>query len=156
MTLILTGGFSSADISNRMLLGLFALLMFLCALFIPKLNILRLDTRLVFQNERVSNIYNIIFIILSAFLTSLAVYSAGILGFAGIICPLLVRILLGGDTRVLFFGNILTGSTLLLFSNFISNNLIYPVQIPLGITVAIIGAPFFVFFLLKKGGALLK
>lgn len=156
MTLILTGGFSSADVSNRVLLLLFIGLLFICGLFIPKLNILRLDTRLVFQNEHTANKYSIIFVILAAFLTSLAVYSAGILGFAGIICPLLVRLLLGGDTRVLFFGNILAGSSLILFSNFISNNLIYPVQIPLGITVAIIGAPFFVFFLLKKGGALLK
>lgn len=156
MTLILTGGFSSVAASNKMLLIIFVVLLFVAAFFIPKLNILRLDARLVFQNEYTSSIYNIIFIILAAFLTSLAVYSAGILGFAGIICPLLVRLLLGGDTRVLFFGNILTGSLLLLFSNFISNNLIYPIQIPLGITVAIIGAPFFVFFLLKKRGVLLK
>ena len=117
---------------------------------------MRLDNRLIFKNEKAANKYSIIFIILSALLTSLSVYSAGILGFAGIICPLLVRLLFGGDARILFFGNILTGSTLLLFSNFLANNLIYPMQIPLGIVVAITGAPFFVFFLLKKGGALLK
>ncbi len=156
MTLILTGGFSSADISNKTLCLLFVILLFICALFIPKLNILRLDSRLVFQNEQGANKFNILFVILSAFLTSLAVYSAGILGFAGIICPLLVRLLLGSDARILFFGNILAGSTLLLIANFISNNLIYPMQIPLGVVVAIIGAPFFVFFLVKKGGAILK
>ncbi len=156
MTLILTGGFSSADISNKMLFLLFIVLLCVCALFIPKLNILRLDTRLIFQNEHAAGKYSVLFVILSAFLTSLAVYSAGILGFAGIICPLLVRLILGNDARIAFFGNILAGSTLLLFANFISNNLIYPVQIPLGVVVAIIGAPFFVFFLLKKGGVLLK
>ena len=156
MTLILTGGFSSADISNRMLFLIFCILLLSCAFFIPKLNIMRLDNRLIFKNEKAANKYSIIFIILSALLTSLSVYSAGILGFAGIICPLLVRLLFGGDARILFFGNILTGSTLLLFSNFLANNLIYPMQIPLGIVVAITGAPFFVFFLLKKGGALLK
>jgi len=156
MTLILTGGFSSADISNKTLIFSFLILLILCAFFIPKLNILRLDTRLIYQNESTANKYNIIFIILSAFLTSLAVYSAGILGFAGIICPLLVRLLLGNDARLLFFGNILAGSSLLLIANFIANNLIYPVQIPLGVVVAIIGTPFFVFFLLRKGGLLLK
>lgn len=152
MTLILTGGFSSADISNRLLAGLFILLILVCAFFVPKLNALRLDSRLVFRDEKSFDGLSVLFIVLAAFLTSLSVFCAGILGFVGIICPLLVKILFGGDNRVLFFGNILVGSVLMLFSNFLSNNLIYPVQIPLGVVVSVIGAPFFVYFLLKKGG----
>lgn len=154
MTLILTGGFSNADISNKLLLIIFLCILGICALFVPKLNALRLDNRLVFKSPKDINIYNLIFIILAALLTSLSVYSAGILGFVGIICPLLTKLIFGTDSRILFFANILTGSALLLFSNFISNNLIYPLQIPLGIVVAIVGIPFFIFFLLKKGGIL--
>ncbi len=154
MTLILTGGFSNADISNKLLVILFLTVIVICALFIPKLNSLRLDSRLVFKSTKEVNTYNIIFIMLAALLTSISVYSAGILGFAGIICPLLTKLLLGNDSRVLFFANIITGSTLLLFSNFLSNNLIYPLQVPLGVVVAIVGVPFFVFFLLRKGGIL--
>jgi len=154
MTLILTGGFSSADVSNKLLVILFLSALIICALFIPKLNAMRLDTRLVFKSQNKANTFNIIFITLAAFLTSISVYSAGILGFAGIICPLLTKLLLGNDARVLFFANIITGATLLLFSNFLSNNIIYPLQVPLGIVVAVIGVPFFVFFLLKKGGIL--
>ena len=154
MTLVLTGGFSNADISNKMLIILFISALMLCALFIPKLNALRLDNRLVFKSQDSANKYNIIFIILSAFLTSISVYCAGILGFAGIICPLLTKLLLGNDARILFFANIITGSAILLFSNFIASNIIYPLQVPLGIVVAIVGVPFFVFFLLKKGGIL--
>ena len=154
MTLILTGGFSNADISNKLLVILFLTVIVICALFIPKLNSLRLDSRLVFKSNKKVNTYNIIFIMLAALLTSISVYSAGILGFAGIICPLLTKLLLGNDSRVLFFANIITGSTLLLFSNFLSNNLIYPLQVPLGVVVAIVGVPFFVFFLLRKGGIL--
>ena len=154
MTLILTGGFSNADISNKLLVILFLSVIVVCAIFIPKLNSLRLDNRLVFKSTKEVNTYNIIFIMLAALLTSISVYSAGILGFAGIICPLLTKLLLGNDARVLFFANIITGSALLLFSNFLSNNLIYPLQVPLGVVVAIVGVPFFVFFLLKKGGIL--
>ena len=58
----------------------------------------------------------------------------------------------GLDYRSLFFVNILIGSTILLTSNVLSTQLIYPIQIPLGIVVAFIGAPIFIFFLLKKGG----
>ena len=154
MTLILTGGFSSADISNKLLVILFLSAITICAIFIPKLNALRLDSRLIFKSQNNANAYNIIFISLAAFLTSISVYSAGILGFAGIICPLLTKLLLGTDARILFFANIITGSTLLLFSNFLANNLIYPLQVPLGIIVAVIGVPFFIYFLLKKGGIL--
>ena len=154
MTLILTGGFSSADVSNKLLVVLFISALMVCALFIPKLNAMRLDSRLIFKSQNKANTFNIIFITLAAFLTSISVYSAGILGFAGIICPLLTKLLLGNDARVLFFANIITGSTLLLFSNFLANNIIYPLQVPLGIVVAVIGVPFFVFFLLKKGGIL--
>lgn len=154
MTLILTGGFSSADVSNKILVILFLSAVMVCAVFIPKLNALRIDSRLVFKSQNNANTYNILFIILAAFLTSISVYSAGILGFAGIICPLLTKLLLGTDARILFFANIITGSTLLLFSNFLANNIIYPLQVPLGIIVAIVGVPFFVYFLLKKGGIL--
>lgn len=152
MTLILSGGFNSAEISNKILVGLFCLVVLISALFIPKLNLLRLDSRLTFASEKEARTYNIIFVILSAFLTSISVFAAGILGFIGIVSPLLAKMFCGQDYRSLFFVNILIGSTILLTSNVLSTQLIYPVQIPLGIVVAFIGAPIFIFFLLKKGG----
>lgn len=154
MTLILTGGFSSSDISDKLLIILFAIALLFCAFFIPKLNAMRLDNRLVFKSDNEVYKYNIIIVIIAAFLTSLSVYSAGILGFVGIVCPLLSKLLIGNDARSLFFSNIFLGSSLLLFSHFLSVNLIYPLQIPLGIVISFIGAPIFIFFLLKKGGIL--
>lgn len=152
MTLLLTGGFSAADVSNKLLVVLFLTVLMISAFFIPKLNTLCLDSRLVFKNQKTANKYSMIFIILAALLTSLSVYCAGILGFVGIICPLFVRLLLGQDMRILFFGNILAGATLLLVSNFLANNLVYPLIIPLGAVVAVVGTPFFICFLLRKGG----
>lgn len=154
MTLILTGGFSSTQVSMKILVGIFLFILLLSGFFIPKLNAMRLDSKLIFKSQKIANVYNILFIILAALLTSLSVYCAGILGFVGIICPLMTKLILGSDSRVLFFGNILTGSVLLLFSNFLSNYLIYPMQIPLGIIVSIIGVPFFIFLLLRRGGIL--
>ena len=63
MTLILTGGFNSADISNKLLFILFICVMFVCSLFIPKLNILRLDTGLAFKTGKEADRLSIIFII---------------------------------------------------------------------------------------------
>lgn len=154
MTLILTGGFSSADYFDKILISLFIIAIFMCVLVFPKLNALRLDTRLIFKSQENANKYNVLFILIAAFLTSISVYSAGILGFIGIICPLLSKLIFGLDARVLFFANLLLGSTLVLFSSFLASNILYPVQIPLGVVIAIVGAPFFVFFLFKKGGIL--
>ena len=154
MTLVLSGGFSSAEISNKILVGLFLFILLVSALFIPKLNLMRIDTKLTFESEKQVNKYNILFVIISAFLTSISVFTAGILGFVGIVAPLLSKMLFGTDYRILFFVNILIGATLLLTANVLSVHLIYPLQIPLGIVIAFIGAPIFVFFLLRKGGIL--
>lgn len=154
LTLILTGGFSSAEISEKSLLALFFTALVISAFFIPKLNLMRIDTKLSFDTQKQVQKYNITFVIISAFLTSISVFTAGILGFVGIVAPLLSKMLVGNDYRILYFVNILIGASLLLIANLFSNYLIFPQKIPLGIVVAFIGAPIFVFFLLKKGGIL--
>lgn len=150
MTLILSGGFSNADIPCKQLLMLFLATLLICAFFIPKLNCMRIDSRLTFATKREYDIYNLIFVVLSALLAAISVYTVGILGFVGIVVPHLSKIIIGNDYRFLFFVNILLGAVLLLFSNFLSNHLLSPIQVPLGIVVAFIGAPLFVFFLLRR------
>ena len=59
--------------------------------------------------------------------------------------------LLGQDYRWLFISNILIGSSLILIADYIARTVIYPLQVPLGLVIAFIGAPVFVFFLVKKG-----
>jgi len=154
MTLILTGGISYTEIHNAGLISIFLGIIILCLLLVPKLNLFRLDDRIAFKSQKEVNKYNIIFIVLSALLTSLSVYCAGILGFLGIICPVFCKVLLGEDYRTLFFANIFAGAFLLIMSNVLSIRLVYPLVIPLGVVVALIGAPIFVYFLLKKGGML--
>lgn len=152
MMLILSGGVTNNEIiSNKVLAILFIFAMFVCAIFIPKLNYLRLDSDLLEANKSKKYLYTVVIIILSAFLTSLSVFAAGILGFIGIIAPQISRMLLGQDYRWLFISNILIGSSIILCSDFIARTIIYPLQVPLGLVVAFIGAPIFVYFLTKKG-----
>ena len=84
-------------------------------------------------------------------MTCLSVFAAGILGFIGIIAPQIAKKLVGNDYRYLFFANILIGGSFILFADYLSRTLVYPLQIPLGLVIAFIGAPVFVFFLTKKG-----
>ena len=152
MTLILAGGLTNNEvISNGSLFLLFLFALFLAGLMIPKLNFLRLDSDLLEANKTQKNFYLILIICISAFLSSLSVFAAGILGFVGIIAPQISRMLLGQDYRWLFVSNILIGATFILLSDFIARVVVYPIQIPLGLIVAFLGAPVFVFFLTRKG-----
>lgn len=86
MMLILSGGVTNSEIiSNRMLLIIFISLFIISAVFIPKLNYMRLDSELLETNKNKKYLYTVIIIIISSFLTSLSVFAAGILGFIGII-----------------------------------------------------------------------
>ena len=152
MMLILSGGVTNNEIiSNKMLVIVFCLLMIASAIFIPKLNYLRLDSELLETNKNKKYLYTVIVIIIASFLTSLSVFAAGILGFVGIIAPQISRMLLGQDYRWLFIANTLIGGSLILLSDFAARTVIYPLQVPLGLVVAFIGAPVFVFFLTRKG-----
>ena len=152
MMLILSGGVTNNEIiSNKMLVIVFCLLMIASAIFIPKLNYLRLDSELLETNKNKKYLYTVIVIIIASFLTSLSVFAAGILGFVGIIAPQISRMLLGQDYRWLFIANTLIGGSLILLADYIARTVIYPLQVPLGLVVAFIGAPVFVFFLTRKG-----
>ena len=152
MMLILSGGVTNNEIiSNKMLVIVFCLLMIASAIFIPKLNYLRLDSELLETNKNKKYLYTVIVIIIASFLTSLSVFAAGILGFVGIVAPQISRMLLGQDYRWLFIANTLIGGSLILLADFAARTVIYPLQVPLGLVVAFIGAPVFVFFLTRKG-----
>lgn len=153
MNLILSGGFSTSGINTTInLMVLYLIIMLVFALFVPKLNLLRIDTALLSAYAGKVKLYNALIVMFCALLASISVYAAGILGFVGIIAPQISNMMFKYDFRYLFFANILIGTTLLLAADFISRTLLYPLQIPLGLVIAFIGAPIFIFFLLKKGG----
>jgi len=152
MMYILSGGLTQGDESSDLILVLlFAGAMALSLLFIPKLNFFRLDSELMPSMKKKRDIYNILIIVMSSFLAALSVLSAGVLGFVGIIAPQISKMIIGRDYRWLFFVNILIGSILILIADLLSRCMVYPLQVPLGLVVAFIGSPIFVYFLLRKG-----
>ena len=138
-------------ISNKALAIIFVFVFLLSLLFVPKLNYLRLDASLLESDKKSKYSYTLIMVLLSSFLTSLSVFSAGILGFVGIIAPQISRMLFGQDFRWLFVSNALLGASLILLADFVARTIVYPLQVPLGLVVAFIGAPVFVYFLTRKG-----
>ncbi len=78
-----------------------------------------------------------------------AVSFAGLLGFVGLIVPHAARRLVGGDLRRAIPASALAGGTLVLLADMLGRTLAAPTELPVGIVMALIGAPFFLMLLMK-------
>lgn len=94
----------------------------------------------------------LIFIGCSTLVTSAAVAASGMIGWVGLVIPHLARMIVGPDYKTLLPVSLLLGASYLLMIDNISRCL-FAIEIPLGVLTALIGAPFFLYLLMrgKKG-----
>lgn len=81
-----------------------------------------------------------------------AVAVAGGIGFIGIVVPHLLRLATGPDHRYLLPNAALLGASLLVGADMIARVIVSPAELPIGIITATIGAPVFLWILLKRRG----
>jgi iron complex transport system permease protein len=87
-------------------------------------------------------------IILAATLTTAAAVAfAGVIGFAGLVVPHLVRMAWGSDYRRLMPLSILSGAAFLLLADVLARVVMAPQELPVGVITALVGAPFFLYVL---------
>ena len=96
--------------------------------------------------ERVKRI-NVLLVGLSV---GAAVAVTGIIGFVGLVVPHLVRLLVGPDHRYVMPGAVLAGAILLLGADLLSRTVVAPAELPIGIVTAALGAPFFLWLLMRQ------
>lgn len=82
--------------------------------------------------------------------TGIAVSLTGMIGFLGLIVPHIVRMLFGGGHRRALIPLCLTGSCIMLAAGVAARMLSPGTVFPVGIITSLIGAPFFIFILLRK------
>lgn len=100
-----------------------------------------------------TKVMGIIFLILAALLAGCAVSVAGLLSFVGLMIPHAVRRLGAGQSKYLLPLCALFGGAFVTFCDTAARTVFAPYEIPVGIIMAFLGAPFFVFILIKgKGG----
>jgi iron complex transport system permease protein len=87
-------------------------------------------------------------IVSSTLMTASAVSISGMVGWIGLVVPHLARMLVGPSFPVLLPASLLLGGTFLLVVDTVAR-VAFPIEIPIGILTAIIGAPFFVFLLAR-------
>ena len=85
----------------------------------------------------------------SALLTGAAVAVSGMIGFVGLVIPHIVRLIIGPRRRNLLPASALTGAAFLIFMDILARTVNRPEEIRLGIVTAILGAPFFLYLLLR-------
>ncbi|NSX56213.1 FecCD family ABC transporter permease [Parasulfitobacter algicola] len=91
-------------------------------------------------------------ILVVAAATGAAVAVSGGIGFIGIVVPHLLRLWTGPDHRTLLINAALLGASLLLLADVISRVIIAPAELPIGIVTAVLGAPVFLWILLRRRG----
>jgi iron complex transport system permease protein len=93
--------------------------------------------------------------VLSVLLVSVAVGAAvacsGLIGFVGIIVPHMLRLSVGANYRFLLPASALLGATLLVGADIFARIIVAPSELPIGIVTATLGAPFFIWLLLRRG-----
>ena len=78
-----------------------------------------------------------------------AVAAAGLIGFIGLVVPHLLRLLVGPDHRILLPASAMAGAALLLLADLLARLLLAPAELPIGIITALLGAPFFLYLLVR-------
>jgi iron complex transport system permease protein len=87
----------------------------------------------------------------ATFLTAVAL--SGIVGFVGLIVPHLARRIVGSDARYALPASVLLGVTFVALADAASRALIPPQEIPLGVLLAFVGVPSFLYLYLRPSGA---
>lgn len=90
-----------------------------------------------------------IVLIVATFISAAAVSVSGVIGFVGLIIPHLIRLLVGSDYRLILPLSIIYGALYVLWADTIARLVISPLEIPLGVVTAFLGAPFFAYLLNK-------
>jgi iron complex transport system permease protein len=85
----------------------------------------------------------------AALLTGAAVAVSGLIGFVGLVVPHIVRLIIGPKHRYLLPVSALTGAAFLILTDILARTINRPEEIRLGILTAILGAPFFLYLLLR-------
>jgi len=91
---------------------------------------------------------------LTAAAVGAAVAVAGTIGFVGIVVPHLVRLIAGPDHRIVLPASALLGAVLVVVADVAARMIVAPAELPIGIIMAVIGAPVFLHLVIRRGGAL--
>jgi iron complex transport system permease protein len=128
---------------------LFIVCTFFSFLFSKELNIMQLGDE---QAQSLGvNTQKVTYLVLifSSLLIAATVSICGVIGFVGLIIPHLARIIWGNNTRRLFAYSMLLGAIFLLVADSLARTIVINAELPVGSITALIGAPYFIYMLIR-------
>ncbi|MFW6384626.1 MAG: FecCD family ABC transporter permease [Halodesulfurarchaeum sp.] len=87
--------------------------------------------------------------LVASFITALGVSFVGIIGFVGLVVPHIVRKLIGNNKAFLLPTSAVVGALLLLISDTVARTAFAPTVLPVGIVTSFVGAPFFIYLVVR-------
>lgn len=96
------------------------------------------------------NVLRFVSLLFASMITAVCVSFLGIIGFVGIICPHIVKKVIGQDHRFTIPASILSGSLLLLLADTFSRSIGKGSALPVGAVTSLLGAPFFLYIIFSK------
>ena len=89
-------------------------------------------------------------IVFAALAVGTSVSLAGAISFVGLVVPHLIRVTLHSDNRLVMPASAIGGPLLLIVADMIARTIFSPTELPIGVMTALIGAPFFIFLLIRS------
>lgn len=115
-----------------------------------KIDILSLGDNIAINlGEKVDKL-RVFLLFIAIVLTASSVSVSGTIGFIGLIAPHIAKSLLGYKHKFIIPFSGVIGAMLLVTADLIGRTLFAPIEIPVGIVTAIVGAPYFLYLLLKR------
>lgn len=96
------------------------------------------------------SVYRFVYMAIIALLTGVLVSSCGIIGFVGLIIPHIARGIVGTNHQKVIPITILLGSIFLVWADVLARTLVKDAELPIGIFTALVGAPFFIYIVVRK------
>lgn len=85
----------------------------------------------------------------ASIITAVLVSFLGVIGFIGLISPQITKRFIGNDNRYLIPASAMMGALILLVSDTLARTLLSPETLPVGAVTSFLGAPLFLYFLVK-------
>ena len=94
--------------------------------------------------------YRRVYLVIASLMVGFVVHVSGVIGFVGLIIPHTVRGIFGVDHKQLLPLSALTGSVFLVWADVAARTILPRTEVPIGILISVVGAPFFIFLMVRK------
>ena len=148
----LFGGFASAEYQDVIIISMIASVSII-VLFLMQKGIKLLQVGELKSQSLGLNVQQVTYIVLivASIMTAVVVAYVGVIGFIGMIIPQLIRKFYWRyQIGLQMLLNIIIGAVVMIMADFIGSTMIQPIQIPVGIVMALLGVPVLFYILIKQ------